>query len=358
MMKRCPRGLDSKRQGIPWKFLAHRKTPYSVSLAFEVPTGYSFKDLVQETDAMMASLGRYVEIKNHAGVVVVDVILQEYPETIAADLDIRNPSPRHVMIGLDRGMNPVYHSFKVPHLMIGGMSGYGKTDLVRWILYQLIKSHTPDQLSIDIIDGKGFSFLPFRDIPHIRRIVRDIPGAVSVLKDAKSLMDQRSDIVWSGGERGEASRFRWHIVIVDEAAQISPGQIRDKELKKQAAIADSYAASISCVGREAQVGLLYCTQRPDVSVINPQVKANMEASICFRTKTVSNSEIIIDRPGAEKLPAGKPGRVIYAASEDKVVQVPYVGDDDRWNEILDPFRVVRVPDEVDGSSEDYTGFLE
>lgn len=366
MEKRCPRAIETRGSGKepirhPWRFLGSQAGKYSVDLAFEVPTGYSAADLRQELDALFAACGAYIEIEDRAGAVVVSIYPEEFPMTIEFEPSMLDLAPvgRNVLLGFDRQMNPIYHNFRVPHLLIAGMSGYGKTDLIRWILFQLIHRFTPEELAIEIIDMKGFSFLPFRRIPHIRRIVRDLPGALDVLKQGHKLMIDRSNKVWDADDRETVAGFRWHIVLIDEAAQIAPAQIRDPELKQLALAADSYAASISAVGREAGVGLLYATQRPSADVINPLVKANMEAALCFRTKTQSNSEIVIDRPGAERLPIGKPGRAIYAATEDKILQVPYIGDDSKWRELLDPYRKELIPsDHENGENGDYTGDLD
>lgn len=319
----------------PWPFVNGRVTKSSYDLAFEVPYGYSAGDLESQVDALSAACGAIVEIKNRAGVVVVSVYPQDFPAVIKYRPEmLKETSGRTVLLGYDRHDTAVTHNFRVPHLLIAGMSGYGKTDLIRWILFQLINRFTPAELEIQIIDGKGFSFLPFRNVPHITRIARSLPAAVEVLAEAHQAMLERSEEVWESGNRYDAKQFKWKIVLIDEAAQIAPALQRDKDTKQLAGIADQLAAAISCVGREAQVGLIYCTQRPDSTVINGQVKANMDAAICFRTKTGTNSEIVIDRRGAELLPADRPGRAIYSATTDTILQVPYVGDDEAWERVL------------------------
>lgn len=357
MSKRVPRLVDPKtKTAYPWRLKTKRKTPYSFEFAFEVPIGYSTQDLRQEIDSLFAACGSYIELKDRAGITVVSVYNGDFPDSIPFQDQSIPSDPKQILLGYDRAMVPIFHSFSGnPHFLIAGMSGYGKTDLIRLILFQLISRYNPSDLEIDIIDGKGFSFLPFRNIPHIRRIVRDIPGALAVLKEAKKLQDERSNIVWYGGDRSKTKSFTWRIVLIDEAAQIAPRQITHPEMKALATEADSYCAAIACVGREAGVSLLYCTQRPDVTVINPQVKAQMDAVLCFRTKTASNSEIILDRPGAEKLPQKKPGRAIYSATEDITLQVPYVGNDEDWNNKLESYRKEPTHEE---KPRDYNGILD
>jgi S-DNA-T family DNA segregation ATPase FtsK/SpoIIIE len=336
-----------------WSYLDSRETEYLIEYAYEVPIGLSFNDLEKQGDAIAASVGVEVDLINRGGAVVISIPKKDFPIEIKYKKEyLELTKGNDVLLGFDKNMTPIKHSFKVPHLMIGGMSGYGKTDLIRWIVFQLISRFTPEQLQIQIIDMKGFSFLPFRNIPHITRIARDLPSALSALKTGYRLMNERSNQVWEDGNRKKVKSFKWHIVLIDEASQIAPELIRDRGLKALASKCDSYAAAISCIGREAKVGLIYCTQRPDSTIINPQVKANMDASICFKTKTSSNSKIILDRDGAEKLPCGIAGRAIYSSDEMTTFQVPYIGDDEAWEKLLKPYHQEVIVHDKEGTEEE------
>lgn len=336
---RCPNGKNKDGTVKPWALIDCQKNDYSYDLAYEVPIGYSVKDLEQETDSISASVGAHVEIKNRGGVVVVSIARKDFTDRIDYSHELLELSKdRQVLLGFTRTMEPVTHDFRVPHLLVGGMSGYGKTDLIRWIIYQLITRYSPDQLEIYIIDLKGFSFLPFRDIPHIKSIGRNLAHAYIILKEAVQEMNLRSNEIWDSGDRQSAKIYPWRIILIDEAAQISPDHFRgDADKKKMAQECDTLAGEISCVGREAGVGLIYCTQRPDAKTVNPQVKANADASICFRTKNRTNSEIIIGKPGAENLPEKTPGRLIYSTTTDTILQVPFIGDDYAWEQLLNPY---------------------
>lgn len=318
----------------PWKLIDKRTNEF----AYEVPNGLSYKDIEGQIDALYSTCGAVVELKDYAGVVVIKVNPDDFPEEIPYQESMLTLTKgRSVVLGFDRSGKAISHNFRVPHLLMAGQSGYGKTDLLRWILFQLVTRFTPDELQINIIDMKGFSFLPFRDVPHVK-VVRDLAGAHSVLKEGKRIMDERSNIVWNSNNRSQTQNFKWHLIVIDEASQISPLLIRDKEKRMMALECDEYAASISAIGREASVGLFYCTQRPDATVINPLVKANMDAVFCFRTKTELNSMIVLDRPGAEKLPHGKAGRGFYLTDELTEIQVPYIGKDDKWHDLLKPYQ--------------------
>jgi hypothetical protein len=341
--RQVPRGKDKdggdKYIGKPWRYIDGRVVKGVSELVYEVPVGLSVLDLERQVDALYAACGAIVELKDYAGAVLVRVFPEDFPGFIPYNVKMLELAKgKEILIGFDRQGEPLIHSLRVPHLMIAGQSGYGKTDLIRWLLYQLICHNTPEQVEIWIVDLKGFSFMPFKGIPHITRIVRDLPGAKLLLEQAVKTMTDRSKEVWETEDRKKAETFRTLFVLIDEAYMISPNTVTGKDNKELAKACDEAAAKISGTGREAGVGLLYCTQRPDAEVINPLVKANMDCTICFRTKTESNSMIVLDRPEASKLPHKKPGRVLYSSDELNELQVPYVGNDDEWTEILTPLK--------------------
>jgi hypothetical protein len=348
MIAKVPRKVISKKKDkdgekvielTPWIYVASRKEAGAFEFVYRVPVGYSSKDLEKQIDALYATCGAPIELKDYAGAVMLQILLDDFPAVIKYKEEFQQLSPgkKDIIIGFDRQGVPLLHSLRVPHLMIAGKSGYGKTDLVRWILFQLIHQMTPDEVEIWIVDLKGFSFMPFKKIPHISRIVRDLAGAKKLLEDAVKVMEERSRLVWDSGDRTKAASFKTLFVLIDEAYMISPGVTKDKERKILAGACDEAAAKISGTGREAGVGLLYCTQRPDADVINPLVKANMDCKICFKTETESNSVIVLDTPGAERLPHGKPGRVLYSRDGLLEAQVPYIGNDDAWEALLAPY---------------------
>lgn len=334
MIAKVPRVKGEKL--LAWKFLGRRAERGTVELAYSVPIGKSRLDLERQIDALYAACGAPVELKDYAGAVVVRIFREDFPACIPFKKEMLEleKDKKNIIVGYSRENTPIPHSLRVPHLMIAGKSGYGKTDIVRWFLLQLIHKNTPEEIEIWIVDLKGFSFMPFKRVPHITRIARDLPGAKELLEDAVKIMEDRSKEVWDSEDREQAARYKTLFVLVDEAYMISPGVTKNKERKKLAAACDEAAAKISGTGREAGVGLIYCTQRPDADVINPLVKANMDARICFKTQTESNSIIVLDEPGAEKLPHGKPGRVLFAAGDRQELQVPYIGNDEEWTELL------------------------
>jgi DNA segregation ATPase FtsK/SpoIIIE, S-DNA-T family len=341
LAKRVPRDKDKDGDGLPWRLISKRETEHTYDYAYEVPVGYSLLDMEKQIDALYASCGRIVELEDRAGAIIVSVVKNDFPKVlpfVKEHLTIAT-EPRHILLGFNRREQPVVHDFVEPHLLIGGSSGMGKTDFIRWTLAQLMLKHSPNDLHIHIIDLKGFSFIPFRNVPHVKSISRDLPTSMAVLQAIYYEMRRRSDLVWASGERD--CPFPWIFLLIDEAAQLAPSTYRQSDLKKIAGHCDNLLAQIACIGREAHISLCYATQRPDAEVINPQVKQNMSRSIAFRCKTASNSKIILDKEGAEQLPEDRPGRCIYSARKEIVLQVPFIGGDDAWRRFLQPSTEVR-----------------
>lgn len=351
----------------PWQLIDSRETVHSFDYRYEVPSGYGLIDLEKQIDALFAATGCIVELKDRAGCIDISVFTHDFP--ISIPFSVVEPLLRNgkVLLGLNRRMEPIYHSFKVnPHLLIGGMPGYGKTDLLRFIMYQMLKM----TYEIRVVDMKGFSFMPFAKIPGFR-IARNLDTAMELLADTVEILLDREEQVYNHPNHRELIKtFKPICIIVDEAAQISPafnnGDRRNPDSAKVKAIqCVEYCSKIATKGRETRVSIIYCTQRPDSEVVNGQIKGTLESSICFRTKTATNSEIILDRTGAEKLPEHVPGRSIYSGMNDVIMQVPFVGKDAAWEKLLAPFYWEgaenggshrKLPDKKPAETNDYADF--
>ncbi|MEC0265167.1 hypothetical protein [Paenibacillus anseongense] len=239
-----------------------------------------------------------------------------------------------MLIGYDRLLQPVYHPLNV-HILEGGASGTGKTDWQRWIAYQLLLQG----YEVYICDMKGYSFSPFEGLVTI---ADDLNSCRKILMSMVKELERRKVVIQSkefGNREETVATFKPIVILIDEAADLSPSQYAAKTKDKEMAFDCDYAIGfIGRKGREPKVFCIYGTQRPDARVINKQFKDNVEASIAFRTKDHFASQIIIDRPGAEKISPKNKGRCIYSHGEDILVQVPYIGGDDAWEKLLVPLK--------------------
>lgn len=350
LARRVP-GEKVNGSGLSWRMVAERETEHCYEFAFEVPVGYSVEDILKQTDALYAACGAIVDIVDRAGVVQIAVFPEEFPNKIHMDEQaLTRVEKGSILVGFDRRMGLATHCFNIPHMLVCGQSGYGKTDFIRLIIYQLIRQFGPEELEIFIIDMKGFSFLPFRNVPHIRKIVTKLPEAVSVLEESYNEMQRRADEILEKSDRSLARDFKWRLIIVDEASQISPDLQVDQKVKQIARAASQLAASISCIGREARVGLIYATQYPTAQVIHGQIRANMESVVCFKTENDVHSNVALNSSGAELITAQ--GRAIFKTRGNRtMVQVPFVGDDGAWTRLLAKFSRGDGHDQADRAKE-------
>lgn len=328
-----------KEKGLWFQCLAERSFPTAHESAWRVPAGYSILNVRRIVRQLAAICGGPVELTDKGGVIEVRVITEELPDTIPFSPDICQKGK--VLLGFNRLREPVYHTWKNPHMIIAAETGWGKTEAIRAMIYQFCRNHTPEELEIHIIDMKGgVSFLPFREVPHITRIAYDLETAYEVMLDTYVTMRDRAEEVRSFGSRRAFKWYRQRIVIIDEAAQLAPALIRDKDLRKIALQIDNYMASLACVGREIGFNLIYCTQYPHSDVINSQVKINCGGRLCFHVPQAVNSHVVLDQGGAEELTVK--GRAIYKTDRIQTIQVPYllpedgqIDNDSAWEKLLE-----------------------
>ncbi|WP_438447400.1 FtsK/SpoIIIE domain-containing protein [Gorillibacterium sp. sgz5001074] len=335
-----------REKGLRFIYLAERSHPTVYESAWRIPAGYSILNVRRVVRQLSAICGGPVELTDKGGVVEVRVITEELPELIPFTSDLCPPGK--LLLGFNRLREPVYHTWKNPHLLIAAETGWGKTEAIRAMVYQLCRNHRPEELEIHIIDMKGgVSFLPFGSVPHITRIAYDLYSAYSVLKDAYDTMRERAEEVRQFGSRRAFRWYRKRIIIIDEAAQLAPALIRDKDLRKVALQIDNYMAALACVGREIGFNLIYCTQYPHSDVINSQVKINCGGRLCFHVPQQVNSFVVLDQGGAEELTVK--GRAIYKTDRVQTIQVPYLlpdsdqdDNDSAWEKLLEEL----IPHEI------------
>ncbi|WP_438446883.1 FtsK/SpoIIIE domain-containing protein [Gorillibacterium sp. sgz5001074] len=297
--------------------------------AFRLPIGKSAQDIHKHLDAVQASVGSPVEVIDRGGVVVLRVVEK--------DLGMVRPNEEHfrrseIIIGYNRLQQPIYHSMNA-HLLTGGGSGSGKTEALRYWIWQLVRHGC----EIRICDLKGFSFIPFEILPHVY-IAKDMFEARDMLVATVSEMMRRKELVLTSRNRDVLKGMRTIVTIIDEAAALSPKQNSGK-LKEVAQDCDDCIAILGQQAREPKMPVILATQRPSYDAVNLQFRANCEASVAFRVKDRSNSELIIGHEGAERISPHTPGRCIYAYDRDHTLQVPFVGDDRAWERTLEPLKV-------------------
>ena len=213
------------------------------------------------------------------------------------------------------GTNIITGLEKLPHLLIAGQTGAGKSVGLNTIIMSLLYTQTPEQCKLILIDPKKVEFTIFKDIPHLLTpVVTEAEDALAALNWITAEMDDRYRILSKVGVRniegynkkaakGEVphspqipanyvNHMNYIVLIVDELADLM--MLAGKEV--EAAI-----QRIAQLARAVGIHLIVATQRPSVNVITGVIKANLPSRIAFKTPTVIDSRTILDSGGAEKL---------------------------------------------------------
>jgi hypothetical protein len=251
----------------------------------------------------------------------------------------------------------------LPHLLIGGIAGSGKSVFLRQVLTWLTLQRQPSQLHLLLLDFKGgIELARFGELPHaLRPVVSEVLEAPEALTEVKGEMDRRLAAMRSARVNDIDA---WHdaglppwprlVVVVDELAQLTIGVLGGKE-NDAARAAQKASTGLLCelgrLGRAAGLHLILCTQRPDHEIIPGQLKAVCGGTVAFRVRNIANSQILLDCDRAALLPP-HPGRAVWAHEGLEEFQAVYLDSEEgfrrleeRWlreaNHVADPGGVSR-----------------
>jgi len=207
-----------------------------------------------------------------------------------------------VALGLDVSGNPLVADIgRMPHVLIAGTTGAGKSVLINSWIASLLFRTTPDEIKLILVDPKRVELTGYNGIPHLLTpVIVDVEKILSALKWALSEMDRRYHLFSDNSVRNidsynELSGFQalpFIIIFIDELADLmafAPVEVEDSICR------------IAQMARATGIHLVVSTQRPSVDVITGLIKANIPCRIAFNVSSMVDSRVIIDTPGAEKL---------------------------------------------------------
>ena len=216
---------------------------------------------------------------------------------------------------------------ELPHVLIAGTTGSGKSVFLNTLIVSLLYKATPEESRLLLIDPKQVELTPYDGIPHLTRpVVTNAKEAVAALNDAAAEMDRRYDAFKEKSVRTldkynakVPAPFPRLVIIIDELA--------DLMMTSNKAVENSIMR-IAQMGRAAGIHLVIATQRPSATVITGLMKANIPSRIAFSVASVLESRIILDESGAEKL-IGK-GDMLFklTGNEKKRIQGCYVSPEE------------------------------
>ena len=235
-------------------------------------------------------------------------------------------------LGMDVGGNPIHFDItKMPHLLIAGATGMGKSVCINTIIVSLLYKAKPDELKLILIDPKKVEFTMYKNIPHLYApIVSDPKKAAGALASAVAEMERRFELIEQAGvrdisgynatiENDPDGEYMPHmVIIIDELADLMMTAPDDVE---------NSICRLAQKARAAGIHIIIGTQRPSVDVITGLIKANIPSRIACTVASQTDSRTILDIAGAEKL-IGR-GDMLFApvgASKPMRVQGAFVSE--------------------------------
>ena len=215
--------------------------------------------------------------------------------------------------------------FSMPHLLIAGTTGSGKSVCINTIILSLLYRHTPDKCKFILIDPKMLELSTYEAIPHLLcPVITEAKKATSVLGWVVKEMESRYRLMTKEGVRNIDGYNAKHklpmpyiVVVVDEMSDLM--LVAGKEI-------ENYIQKLSQMARAAGIHIIMATQRPSVDVITGTIKANFPTRISFQVTSKIDSRTILGEQGAEQL-LGK-GDMLYMSSANRIVRIhaPFVSD--------------------------------
>ncbi len=233
----------------------------------------------------------------------------------------------------------------MPHLLIAGTTGSGKSVCINTIIISLLYRHTPDKCKFILIDPKMLELSTYEGIPHLLcPVITEAKKAASVLGWVVKEMENRYRLMTKEGVRNIDGYNTKHklpmpyiVVVVDEMSDLM--LVAGKEI-------ENYIQKLSQMARAAGIHIIMATQRPSVDVITGTIKANFPTRISFQVTSKIDSRTILGEQGAEQL-LGK-GDMLYMSSANRIVRIhaPFVSDNE-IEKINNFLRSQAEPDYVD-----------
>jgi DNA segregation ATPase FtsK/SpoIIIE-like protein len=240
-------------------------------------------------------------------------LARENPETILLAqvlTQLPKEQPHQLLIAL--GQSPSGEDVKLdivrlPHLLVAGSTGSGKTVFLSSLIASLVWRHPANELELLLIDPKQTDFGVFEDLPHLhnQKILYEPEDAIEALQEliaqekekrTKVLHEKRCRNILEYNRRNSERSLPWIVVVIDEFADIMLTLQRKEREKFERQI-----SRLAATGRSIGIHLIIATQRPTTDVITGTIKANIPARISFRLPSVIDSRTILDQSGAENL---------------------------------------------------------
>lgn len=306
--------------GVPAKVNGVTTGPAVTRYELDMPPGMSVKKIETLSSDIQYSLACKGQIRIESPIPGKRAVGIELPNDKIYTVALRDiigskefkesSSPLAVALGKDiQGKVMLARLDKMPHLLIAGTTGSGKSSCLNSLLISILYKASPDDVKLILVDPKQVEFTAYNGIPHmmIPKAITDVKQAINAFKWAHDEMERRYTVLSQNQVRdiqeynsmtavkeGELPKMPYIVLIVDEFANL----VADNANKR---IIEDLIIVITAKARAAGIHLVLATQRPSVDVITGTIKANLPSRIAFAVQNANNSRIILDAMGAEAL---------------------------------------------------------
>jgi len=332
-MKREELEITLDTFGIPAKVIGVVIGPAVTRYELEMPAGVSVKRLTALSEDIAYSLESNGSIRMETPIPGRRAVGIEVPNETVATVGLRDVimspefmnSKANLSIALGKDISDQIKTFslvKVPHVLVAGTTGSGKSVCINSIILSLIYKYSPDELKFIMVDPKRVELSMYNNLPHllIPNVITDSEKALNALAWCVDEMERRF-ITFSNARvknleeynnskdvlEGITPKIPYIIFIIDELADLLMTS------KKEA---EEHICRILQKARAAGIHMILATQRPSVDVVTGKIKANLNARICFALMTFADSKTVLDQGGADKL-LGK-GDMLFMSSDTGV----------------------------------------
>ena len=318
VMKREELEIALDTFGIPAKVIGVVIGPAVTRYELEMPAGVSIKRLLALQEDIAYHLSSNGDIRIEAPIPGRRAVGIEVPNEQIATVGLRDiilsrefyEGRNNLSIALGKDISGAVKTFsliKIPHLLIAGGTGSGKSVCINAIILSLIYRYSPDELKFILIDPKRVEFSMYNNLPHLLmpNVISDSEKALNALSWCVDEMERRFILFANARVKnleeyneseevleGKAEKIPYIIFIIDELADLLMTS------KKEA---EDYICRILQKARAAGIHMILATQRPSVDIVTGKIKANLSARICFSLMTFADSKTVLDQGGADKL---------------------------------------------------------
>lgn len=332
--------LESFR--IPAKVMGITRGPAVTRYELQMPVGIPVKKITQHTDDIAMMLESRASVRIETPIPGRSLVGVEVPneqvatiglkDVLDTELFLNSKAALTFALGKDiAGECKICNLDAMPHLLVAGSTGSGKSVCLNVILISLLYKLGPNDLKLILIDPKRVEFVTYNYLPHmlIPKAINDAQQALNALDWAIKEMTRRYDIFSEKNVkdfkeynslpevfRGEEDKLPYIVIVIDELADLMMLAGHDLEEKIQ---------RLTQLARAAGIHLIIATQRPSVNVITGVIKSNLPSRIAFAVTDFASSKTILDKGGAEKL-LGR-GDMLYSPRdlpEPIRIQCPFV----------------------------------